>query len=76
MQYGRCIWSSDSELQIDLGEGATIVPGSGLSFASEGIGLRTKNLVSDTATGSFIIEGPLLLTVPEISLWGTTVSCI
>lgn len=74
VQYGRCLWSSDSELQIELGAEATVSAESELFFAFGVNGLRTKNLVSDPARGSFVVGRPLLSSLPELSLWGTNVS--
>jgi hypothetical protein len=68
------MWTSDWQLQIDLGSGASIEPGDQLAFKAGPPGLRTKNSVSDANTLSFIVTAPLQVIVPEISLLGNSVS--
>lgn len=70
-QQGRCIWASDSELQIDLGAGATFEPDDQLRFVADA-GLKTRNAVSDPTSASFTVTRPLVLVLPEILLWGTS----
>ena len=69
------MWISDTELQIDLGIGASIVPNNQqLTFIAGSVGLRTKNGVSDTNTASFVVSAPLRAVLPEVSLSGNSVS--
>ncbi len=72
-QEGRCIWTSDSELQIDLGAGAAIVPGNQLTFRAGTTGIRTRNGVSDATTSSFAVSLPLQVVSPGIILAGSSV---
>jgi hypothetical protein len=62
----KCSWVTDSQLNIYLGSGATVTPGSSLQI----LNLRSYNGVSDTANPAVVVQPPEFPILPSLALKG------
>jgi hypothetical protein len=53
----RCVWAADDELNVYLGQQATVVPGSILAIAAAG-GLRSSNGLSVASSSNIAVTAP------------------
>jgi hypothetical protein len=70
---GRCVWESDSVLEVQLGANPTMVPGSVLQLRQSAI--RSKNGFSGYADPA-LTASVFLPSLPKLQLSGTTVNVI
>ena len=70
-EFGQCRWYSDSQLFIDLGPGATILPGDVLTLKAGA--LRSKNSISHPSISAATVSAPLVVKLPTVFLSGAQV---
>lgn len=63
-----CVWTSDTELAVTLGPGATVLPGHTIGV----LGVRSANGVSAESQAEATVSRPLVPRAPVVTLWGTT----